>query len=132
MVTSLAEVFGAELDLADMFLSVKVFADIHNSVQVMTFTEDINGILMLTSLDIEISGFFPVVAISFEFCLFDQNCRVQEWTFTLSVLSVFSDKVISFRELFELGEQSDCFIEHLGLYVVLSSFLKLALERHHL
>jgi hypothetical protein len=76
VVTSLAEIFGAELDLADMFLSVKILADIHNSVQVMAFTEDINGILMLTSLDIEVSGFFPVVAISFEFCLLYQNCRV--------------------------------------------------------
>ena len=76
VVTSLTEVFGAELDLADVFLSVKILADVHNSVQVMAFAKNVDGILMLTSLDVEISRFFPVVAISFEFCLLDQNCRI--------------------------------------------------------
>jgi len=73
VMTCLSEVFGTKLDLSDMLLSIEIPADFHDSVEVMTFTVDLNGFLVLTGLNVEVGSFLPVIGITLEFGLLNQN-----------------------------------------------------------
>ena len=122
------EILSTKFDLCHMLLSIQVFAHIHDRVQVVPLAIDIDCLLMLAGLDVKISSFFPVITVAFEFSLFYQNRGVEKGTLAVSSLTVFSDQLVGFIELFQVRVQGDCFVKHLVLYVVAGCLLVLALE----
>ena len=128
VMTSLSEVLGAQFYFGNMLLPVEVSADFHDSIKVVSLAVNFDSLLMLSSLNIEVSRLFPVVRIAFELGLLNKDLGIKQWSFTSPVLSVLSDQLISFRELLELSVQVDCFIKHLVLNVILGCLLEFALE----
>ena len=81
-----------------MFLSIKILADIHDCIEVLAFSVDFDSLFVLVCLNVKICCFFPVVAISLEFSLLNQNLGVEHGLIT-TFLSVFLNEVVSLLKL---------------------------------
>lgn len=99
MVASLSEVFCTQFDFSDVLLAIKILTHIHNRVEIVAFTINLDGLFVLLGLDIKISSFFPVVAVTLELGLFYKNGWIEERTFARAAFAVLSDQVIGLLEL---------------------------------
>jgi len=67
----LTEVFSTKFNLSNMLLSVEVFANVHNSIKIATFTVDFYCFLMFTCLNIKFCCFLPVITVTLKLSLLD-------------------------------------------------------------
>jgi hypothetical protein len=98
-----SEVLCTELDFSHVLLPIKIFADVHNRVQVFTLAINVDCFFVLVRLYVKICCLFPVITVSFKLCLFYQNDRVKESLLVATLLSVFLNEVVRLLELFKLG-----------------------------
>ena len=132
MVPRLFEIFGAKLNFRRVFSLFKVFANLHDLVQVVSLAVDFNGFFEFVCLDIQISCFFPFTRVSLILCLLDQDNRVKQRSAISSILAVFSYQVVSFSKLLQLDVNADSFVEHFVFDVIRSGLLEFALLRQDL
>ena len=91
MMACLSKILSAQLYLLNMLLSVQVFANIHNRVQVWPLAINLDSFFVFASLNVKVSCFLPVIRVSLKLCLLNQNLWVQHWSIASSVFAMFSD-----------------------------------------
>ena len=88
---------------------------------------DFNGLLVLASLDVKVSGLLPVVGVAFELCLLDEDLGIEVGLVTHLVFAVFTDELLSFSEFLEVREDFNSLVDHVTFDVVHCGFLEFTL-----
>ena len=125
--TSLLEVLSTKLDLGSVLLLVKVFANFHDLIQIVLFSIDLDGFLLLAGLNVQVCCFSEVSRVPLELSLLDQDLWIQIRLVTCTVFAMFTNEIFSFSELLKGSVDVYGLVNHFILNVVLCRLFELSL-----